>query len=95
MNGAFQIRERKDSIKIKILYFANVREILGGKRYEEMRIADQSRVRDLLSMIAKAYPNINPLLMSISISVNYRIVNRDTLLHDNDEIALIPPITGG
>ncbi|MER5174648.1 MAG: MoaD/ThiS family protein [Candidatus Nitrosocosmicus sp.] len=31
----------------------------------------------------------------IQISVNYKVVNMDTILKDGDEVALLPPISGG
>jgi len=29
------------------------------------------------------------------VSVNYKVVDTDTILKDGDEVALLPPISGG
>jgi molybdopterin converting factor subunit 1 len=95
MKTALHEQRREHNARIKILYFAQLRDLIGGRLCEQVRIPDKTSVQDLLSMIAKNNPGINPLMRSISVSVNYRIVSKDRLLNNGDEVALLPPIAGG
>jgi molybdopterin converting factor small subunit len=95
MKRALQEQRREHNRRIKILYFAQLRDLIGGRLCEEVHIPDGTSVQDLLSMIAKNNPGINPLMRSISVSINCRIVSRDRLLNSGDEVALLPPIAGG
>jgi molybdopterin converting factor subunit 1 len=82
------------SIKVKVLYFANVKEV-AGTREEEFIISNQARSDLLLRRIQEVHPGIKDLLKSITISVNCKVILEDILLKDEDEVALLPPVTGG
>ncbi|MBX7206061.1 MAG: MoaD/ThiS family protein [Chitinophagales bacterium] len=43
--------------------------------------------------LSNAYPELDEL--KISIAVNKKIVHENMLLHDGDEVALLPPFSGG
>jgi len=81
-------------INIKILYFAFIKE-LTGVRSDKMKLPYGSTIHNLLTNILDFYPQINNLLKSIKVSVNYKVVDTDTILKDGDEVALLPPISGG
>jgi MoaE-MoaD fusion protein len=49
----------------------------------------------MLSKISIIYPKLKHILNNIQISVNYRIVDLNTVLKEGDEVALLPPISGG
>ncbi|MGN6348471.1 MAG: MoaD/ThiS family protein [Candidatus Nitrosocosmicus sp.] len=46
-------------------------------------------------MILEKYPHLSKIINMIQVSVNYKVVDRDTLLKEGDEVALLPPISGG
>jgi molybdopterin synthase catalytic subunit/molybdopterin converting factor small subunit len=54
-------------------------------------------VSDLLRVIAKGYPALSFVLShgGILISVNHEFVKKDALIKDGDEVALMPPFSGG
>ena len=81
-------------INIKILYFAFIKE-LTGVRSDKMKLPYGSTIHNLLTNILDIYPQIHNLLKSIKVSVNYKVVDTDTILKDGDEVALLPPISGG
>lgn len=83
------------TLRVKVLYFAQLRELLGGKCIEELTLEDKTSAGELVSIITKKYSVTNSLKKSISISINCQIVGRDTLLKDGDEVALLPPVSGG
>jgi MoaD family protein len=81
-------------VRISILYFATVKDAT-GIRMESIDISNDTTIREMLSKISIIYPKLKHILNNIQISVNYRIVDFNTVLKDGDEVALLPPISGG
>ncbi|GKS61277.1 MAG: MoaD/ThiS family protein [Candidatus Nitrosocosmicus sp.] len=81
------------NIQIIVLYFAQVREATKVKK-ETLEISKNSSVTDLLSLIRTRYPKLRNV-SDFNTSVNYKLVNSDAILRDKDEVALLPPVSGG
>ena len=56
---------------------------------------EATTIRDLLSKITSAHPRIINVLKTIQIDVNYKVVDVDAVLKEADEVALLPPVSGG
>jgi molybdopterin converting factor small subunit len=82
------------SIKVKVLYFANIKEV-AGTREEEFIISNPASSDLLLRRIQEMHPCISDLLKTMTISVNCRVILDNVLLKDADEVALLPPVAGG
>tara|TARA_B100001142_G_C14346283_1_gene660124 strand:- start:2166 stop:2411 length:246 start_codon:yes stop_codon:yes gene_type:complete len=81
-------------LKINILLFANLKEI--AKRSSlQLDVPETSTVIDIIGVLKKEIPNITPYFESIMIAVNMTYVEDSYKLHNDDEIALIPPASGG
>jgi molybdopterin converting factor subunit 1 len=89
-------------MKIHLLYFAWIREAV-QKHAEEIEIPDNSDLTQLLLMLKSRYPQISAEIedmiharsaMVMAINQNYT-KDFTTILKPNDEIAFIPPISGG
>lgn len=50
---------------------------------------------DILKRLATEKPQFIECYDSIQIAVNWEYADKNTLLQDGDEVALIPPVTGG
>jgi molybdopterin converting factor subunit 1 len=81
------------NIQITVLYFAQVREATKVKK-ETLEISKNTSVTDLLSLIRTRYPELRNVI-DFNTSVNYKLVNSDAILRDKDEVALLPPVSGG
>lgn len=79
---------------ISVLYFAVVRERLGTDR-EEVALPDGARVSDLLKLLVERHPPLAGLLPAVRVSVNQEFRGNDFPVGDGDEVALIPPVSGG
>ena len=79
--------------KMKILAFGIAREIMGGSSIE-MDIAENATVTDLKQLLTTQYPRLNRL-NSFLIAVNMEYAQPHQILKSTDEIALIPPVSGG
>jgi molybdopterin synthase sulfur carrier subunit len=77
-------------MSIKVRYFASLKETLG--RTEDVKsYPDPVSLRELWLACA---PGI-PLTDNILVAVNMEFADLDTIVHDGDEVAFFPPITGG
>ena len=82
-------------IRVTVLYFAFIHETTRRKE-EIMELSTNTSIKELILIILTRYPNIKNI-KNIKISVNYRIVNSNSnsILKNDDEVALLPPISGG
>ena len=81
-------------LNIKVLFFASCRDLIGtGER--EMTLPDGATVTDLISKLAMEQARFTDMAPSLMVSVNQAYVERDAELQDGDEVAFIPPVSGG
>lgn len=78
--------------RYKLRAFGITRELLGGKE-PFIEIQGQT-VGDLRMELARRYPELLGL-KSLYIAVNGDYASEDQVLTSQDEIALIPPVSGG
>ena len=79
-------------MKYTVRPFGIVRDILGGREVE-IEISGNS-VADLRTFLLTRYPEMSGL-HSLFIAVNQQYAADSVLLRETDEIALIPPVSGG
>ena len=81
-------------MNIKVLFFASCRDLIGtGER--QMTLSDGATVTDLISKLASEQARFADMAPSLMVSVNQAYVERDAELQDGDEVAFIPPVSGG
>jgi molybdopterin converting factor subunit 1 len=80
-------------MKIKALFFATCRDIVGSREYE-LEIEAGSQVGDVKRVLMATYPNF-PATDKVSVAVNAEYVDDRVILCPGDEIAFIPPVSGG
>lgn len=78
--------------KYKVRAFGITKEILGGK--EIMMEVEGKTVADLRHQLLVKYPKLSGL-RSLLIAVNNTYAEEDVSIGQADEIALIPPVSGG
>ena len=81
-------------IKITVLFFANLRELV-GKKEVSIEIPEGTTVREFKLIIGEAYPEISPALDSTLISVNKEFGFDGDVLPKEAQVALFPPVSGG
>ena len=62
---------------------------------ESVELLKNASVKELLSQLSVTYPKISDMLNIIQVSVNYKVVDKGTILNEGDEVAILPPISGG
>lgn len=75
---------------MKVLFFSSIAEIT-GLRELDMPVANS--VGELKTLLETKYPAIKDIRYAVA--VNRTIVNDGISLHESDEVALLPPFSGG
>ncbi|MEM2214056.1 MAG: ubiquitin-like small modifier protein 1 [Candidatus Nezhaarchaeales archaeon] len=93
-------------MKVKVKFFALIREVTGVKEVEE-EVEDGVTVRKLLEKLCEKMPkkfqnfifNGREVSKNLIILVNRKGIREldglETKLKDGDEVALLPPVSGG
>ena len=78
------------AMEINLLVFGQLADITGRN---SCKIADVPTTDDLLQKMITDFPALKSV--SYSIAVNKVIIRENTLLADNDTVAILPPFSGG
>lgn len=79
---------------VHLRFFAALRERLHQSETDWTLPADAT-VEDLWLSLCAKHPELLPLARSISFAVNREYVERSHRLREGDEVALMPPVSGG
>ena len=80
-------------MKLNVLLFGITRDIVGqAKLTHEM--PEAATVPELVASLKQRYPKFENV-DSMMVAVNNEYGQPNQLLHEDDEIALIPPVSGG
>lgn len=84
-------------ITLKVKSFAILKDIIGIQQMtlQLPRKDNGTTVADLRIRILELYPVISEQRIAMGIAVNAKIANEKSVINDLDEIALLPPISGG
>ena len=77
-----------------MLLFAAAREAAGRGRVDVPH-REGLTAGEVWDALQSESPALAPLAGSVSVAVNHRFVPRDTLLAAGDELAFLPPVSGG
>jgi molybdopterin converting factor subunit 1 len=85
-------------VKVKVLYFAAARERTGVS--SEVVELDGAQgvtitISALVEELCRRYPRLAEVRSALRLAVNLDFVTAETPLVDGDEVALIPPVSGG
>jgi molybdopterin converting factor subunit 1 len=81
-------------MRIKVLFFGQLKEIV-GRAEEELEIGVDDQLVDLYARYGAAYPEAERLRTSVVPSVNQEFAPWEARLHHGDEVAFLPPVSGG
>ncbi len=79
-------------MKVTVRCFASVRELLGADTLE-VEVPDGTTLAALKNLLADRAPDLRRLTVSCAVNRDY--ADADRTLSDGDEVAFIPPISGG
>ena len=82
------------TIRVNVLFFGRIRE-LAGVREEPQEIPVDATLADLFASYARRFPKLAEFRGSLVASRNQEFAAWDTQLKPGDEIAFLPPVSGG
>ena len=81
-------------IKIFVLFFAGARDIVGHSCLE-IEIPKASTISQLREILLARFPRLENLASRAAFAVNESFALPDKVLFENDEVAFLPPVSGG
>ena len=81
-------------MQVRVLYLGMLRELAGRER-EVVQLSEGARLSDLYAELQHRIPKLQGFRNAVALSVNYEYSDGAAVLQDNDEVALIPPVSGG
>lgn len=83
-----------DALLVRVRLFASYKE-KAGRSDIELSLRDGATVRDAVRETLRLYPAVTQDGSRLMIAVNQEYQAHDYALSDGDEVALIPPVSGG
>ena len=81
-------------MRVKLRYFASLRERL-GRSEETVEVPEGATVATVWEQLKTRYPELAVVERSVAFAVAQEYVDKAHPLQDNDELAFIPPVSGG
>lgn len=80
--------------KIKLLFFATIRDRAGVKSLE-LDIPIDLTIQGLKDKLSADYPNLKDSMKSVLITINREYAFDEAVVPQNAEIGMFPPVSGG
>src|SRR2546427_12060582 len=82
------------SMRIQVRLFATYREIVGSRGLT-WSARDGLTLRGLVDGVVAKYPRLPGHRQTMLLAVNHDLAPAARILHEGDEVALLPPVSGG
>lgn len=83
-----------EPIKISILFFGAARDVV-DKNPLSLSLDGTPTVARVFQQLVERYRGLERFGRSLLFAVNQEYATQETVLHDNDELAIFPPVSGG
>jgi molybdopterin synthase catalytic subunit len=81
-------------MRVRVLFFGRLKDIV-GKSEEQAELSDGARVEDLFERYGRSFPELAKFRPSVVASVNQEFAEWRAPLASGDEVAFLPPVSGG
>lgn len=81
-------------MRVQVLFFGVLKDVTGLTR-EDLEVSPGSPLQSVFDHYAALFPRLRELSASIVVAQNRQFAPRDTPVNDGDEIAFLPPVSGG
>jgi MoaE-MoaD fusion protein len=82
-------------MKITVLLFAHARELVDSSSVELELPDGRATIKSVTDALTSEYPVLSDVMRTAMLAVNRKYVEEDVTVSANDEIAVIPPVSGG
>jgi molybdopterin converting factor subunit 1 len=81
-------------VHVTIRLFARLRELAGASELTR-EVADGSTALDVWNALAREFPRLADYTTAVSVAVNEEYARLGASVRDGDDIAFLPPVSGG
>jgi molybdopterin synthase catalytic subunit/molybdopterin converting factor small subunit len=81
-------------MRVHILFFGVLKDLV-AKSSEWIDLRDGAKVADVLAHYQSEIPRMKESMASLAVAVNQQYSGPETSLKSDDEVALLPPVSGG
>jgi molybdopterin converting factor subunit 1 len=81
-------------MQVRVLFFGILKD-LAGQEADSLNLPEQAVLSDVLAHYEARIPSLRTLSSSLAISINQEYAGPESKLHAGDEVALLPPVSGG
>jgi len=81
-------------MRVRVLFFGMLKDVAGTSS-EVVELPECASIQDLLAHYSAENPRLKEALCSSAVALNRQYANVDAQLKPGDEIALLPPVSGG
>src|SRR5579872_4709924 len=81
-------------MQVRVLFFGRLKDIV-GRTEEQAELSEGARVEDLFERYGRTFPELAKFRASVVASVNQEFAEWRAPLASGDEVAFLPPVSGG
>jgi molybdopterin converting factor subunit 1 len=81
-------------MRVTVRLFASLRDRAGEPQWDA-EVPDGATVAEVWDAVVARHPDLAPYGRSTSCAVNADFARRQARVHDGDEVAFLPPVSGG
>lgn len=81
-------------MRVRVLFFGQLKEIVGAAE-EDAELSEGAKIEDLFERYNRRFPKFAEFRPSIAVSVNQEYADAKAGLSNGDEVAFLPPVSGG
>src|SRR5690348_2493963 len=81
-------------MQVKVLFFGMLKDIV-GRAEEQLDLPGTPRLGGVFAHYAERYPRLGEMAGSIVLAKNHEFADPSAAVSEGDEVALLPPVSGG
>lgn len=82
------------SIPVKVLFFGAAADRAGARQIE-VPLSDQAKLAEIWPVLTYMYPDLAPMRDTLAFAVNGEYARMEDAISPGDEVAVLPPVSGG
>lgn len=81
-------------MKVEVKLFAVAKQLAGAETVS-IELSDDATVQDLRAALSEQYAELRDIVSRAMIAIDAEYATNNSLVPENAEVALIPPVSGG
>lgn len=82
------------SVPVKVLFFGAAADRAGARQIE-VPLSDQAKLAEIWPVLTDMYPDLAPMRDTLAFAVNGEYARMEDAISPGDEVAVLPPVSGG